>query len=200
MRMSSELNQKPLKPMDIETNTASKIENIMETMSIAQYHKDLFNAMKYPLIVYGIIASIYAAYLPGTLIWFSWHPFFMIISFIMITSNAILIKKIGGYDNTKYHSYMMLAVVCFASFAWYVIYSNKEMLGKLHFVSIHGKLGCTVMVSYFCVGLLGAIGLHPDWGVVRTNKLLRSIHKWLGRISTIAAWFCCTLGISTVSF
>lgn len=62
---------------------------------------------KWPLICYGVIALGFMHYSQYTL--FSFHPFFMIVGFICFAGNAILIKKIGGYENTKFHGYLMLA-------------------------------------------------------------------------------------------
>jgi len=182
-----------MKPgVDIENRPS--FDNIMASLSSSTYAITVFNTLKYPIIIYGVFAAIYSAYLPGKLIWFSYHPFFMILSFIAIVSNALLIKKIGGYDNTKLHGYMMTSALFMALFALYVIYSNKILLGKPHFTSIHGKLGVTVIIGYLALGLVGAIALHPDWGVLRTNKTVRAVHKWLGRLFTSAAWFSCVLG------
>ena len=91
-------------------------------------------------------------------------------------------------------SFMMVTALFLALFAFYVIYTNKILLGKPHFKSLHGQLGVTVLMGYLALGLLGATALHPDWGVLRTNKTVRAIHKWLGRLFTSAAWFCCVLG------
>lgn len=88
---------------------------------------------------------------------------------------------------------MTLAVVA-ALFAYYVIYTNKEMAGKPHLTSIHGKLGVAVLLAYFGIGMFGLLALHPDFGMMRTNKQLRTIHKYAGRVSTAAAWVCCVLG------
>lgn len=87
----------------------------------------------------------------------------MLIGFVTLAGNAALIKKIGGYDNTKIHGYLMSAACIMGGFAWYVIYSNKEKFGKKHLTTLHGKLGCTVMCGYVLIGIGGAAGLHPDW-------------------------------------
>lgn len=156
----------------------------MSSIATVNNAKLLYANMKYPLILYGIIFSVYIGYSKNW-IWFSWHPIFMLISYISIVANATLIKKIGGYENTKIHGYLMSTTIVLASFAWYVIYSNKEAFHKPHLTTIHGKLGAIVMISYFTLGLFGAVFLHPDFGLMRTNKLLRTTHKWFGRIGTV---------------
>ena len=50
----------------------------------------------------------------------------------LVGSDAALVKKKGGYTNTKTHGNLMSAAVLLALGGWYVIYSRKEMLGKPH--------------------------------------------------------------------
>jgi hypothetical protein len=130
----------------------------------------------------------------GSWTWFNWHPLMMLVGFVAMAGNAALIKKIGGYENTKMHGYLMSACIAVTSFAWYVIYSNKEMYNKAHLMTIHGKLGAAIMVGYFGVGIFGAVALHPDFGILKTNKSLRLMHKLGGRLLTALAWVCCVLG------
>lgn len=55
----------------------------------------------------------------------------------------------------------MSAAVAAALFGFYVIYSNKEMMKKQHFMTLHGKVGLAVTVSYLMIGIFGAVALHP---------------------------------------
>ena len=68
------------------------------------------------------------------------------------------------------------------------------MLGKQHLTTLHGKLGAAVMVGYIGVGIFGSVALHPDWGILKTNKMLRTVHKFAGRALTWLAWTSCVLG------
>ncbi len=144
--------------------------------------------------MYTILAAGYVASMPGKWIWFSWHPLAMIVSFILLASNAALIKKIGGYNNTKLHGYLMATAIALALFGWYVIYSNKEMSKKQHVTTLHAKLGVGVLLGYIGLGLFGAVALDPAWGVFKTNKTFRAIHKFAGRAMTAGAWVVCVLG------
>ena len=92
----------------------------------------------------------------------------------------------------------MSGATALASFATYVIYTNKIMMKRQHFTTIHGKLGIAVMIGYTLLAIGGAAGLHPDFGVLRTNKSFRTIHKWVGRLLTAAAWTCSVLGFITM--
>jgi hypothetical protein len=161
---------------------------------------NVHNTLKWPLIMYGLLGGLTIGNVFGEWVWFSWHPMCMLLAYVSLAGNAALIKKIGGYENTKTHGYMMSGAIALASLGFYVIYSNKEMFGKPHFMSIHGKLGVTVLALYFAIGAFGAIALHPDFGIMKTNKTLRTVHKFAGRTATATAWFCCVLGKSAAFF
>lgn len=169
-------------------------------MDKTDYNRKLQSYLVWPLLAYGALFGYYAALLPGKLVWFSWHPVVMLTSFVVLAANAALIKKIGGYENTKIHGYLMTAACIFGGFAWYVIYSNKEMSKKSHLTTLHGKLGCGVMCSYILLGIVGGVALHPDFGIpsLKSNKTIRFAHKWGGRVLTAFSWMVCVLGFNTM--
>lgn len=35
-------------------------------------------------------------------------------------------------------------------------------------------------------------------GLIKTNQTFRAVHKWAGRLFTMAAWACCVLGFMTM--
>lgn len=180
--------------LSIEISTSA---NVRHTNSAAELHENTHAAWKWPLVAYALLAAGYMAtigHTPGTWQWFNYHPLCMLIGFVALAGNAILIKKIGGYENTKLHSIIMSVALTFALLGWYVIYTNKEMLGKAHLLTMHGKLGFTVMVSYVLVGLVGGAALHPDFGVAKSNQTVRFCHKWAGKVLTALAWSCSVLG------
>ena len=151
------------------------------------------------LTAFAIIFGVYASYvkLGYTWIWYSWHPISMITSFVALAGNAVLIKKVGGYENTKKHGYLMVLATILAAFGWYVIYSNKNKQGKKHLTSIHGKLGAFVLLANLSLATVGAFALNPDWGFLKSNKSFRKIHKLSGRAITAAAWVSCAFGFAT---
>ena len=50
----------------------------------------------------------------------------MIISFIVLAALSALVKKIGGYDNTKLHGNLMTLALALGGFGFYVIYSVSD--------------------------------------------------------------------------
>lgn len=180
------------KTIDSNNSNNNSINSNSATMSSSA--KTRYNNLLSPLAAYSLLAGVYAAMMPGKWIWFSYHPFVMMLAFVLLAANATLVKKIGGYENTKIHGYSMSAACALAAFGWYVIHTNKDMAGKAHLLTIHGKLGVAVLISYLVLGAFGAIALHPDWGIMKTNKTIRTTHKYAGRVMTAISWFVCVLG------
>jgi uncharacterized membrane protein len=155
-----------------------------------------FNMVIIPLLLYTLVSGLYSAYKPGKWVWFSYHPLSMMVAFVGLASFAILKKKIGGYDNTKLHGYVMFAAAILAVFGFYVIYVNKGE--KPHFVTVHAKLGLAVVLGYLSVSPMISLLLDPAWGIAKTNKDIRYAHKISGRALTALAWMCCYLGFITM--
>mmetsp|Transcript_12481 Transcript_12481/g.18863 ORF Transcript_12481/g.18863 Transcript_12481/m.18863 type:complete len:202 (-) Transcript_12481:77-682(-) len=158
----------------------------------------LRNFLKVGLLVFSIAATLHSTMRKGEWVWFSWHPLSMIMSFVFIAGYSILTKKDGGYVNTKLHGYFMMAAVLLALFGWYVIYSNKEMYGKPHVVTLHAQIGVAVMLGYIGMTIFGLVALWPDGGIFKTNKTVRFLHKWFGRVLTGLSWVCCVYGFNTI--
>lgn len=156
--------------------------------------KNTYEVLKWPVLAYSVLSAGYMLWIKGPSVWFSWHPFSMVIAFILLAINATLIKKLGGAVNTRMHGQLMIASFLIGLFGYYVIYTNKEMKGKPHLTSWHGKLGATVMIGYGLVGLFGGVALHPDWGMFKTNKTFRITHKYVARVLIALAWIDCVLG------
>lgn len=137
------------------------------------------NALKWLLLLFSIVSSTYLVALKGEWVWFSWHPTSMIFAFIFLAGFSILTKKAGGYVNTKIHGITMAVATILGCFGWYVIYTNKELLGKPHLVTLHAKIGVVVLVAYLLIACFSFPSLNPDWGVLKTNKIIRLYHKYL---------------------
>jgi hypothetical protein len=46
--------------------------------------------------------------------------------------------------------------------------------------------------------MAGGAFLHPDFGVDKQNKLIRSVHKYLGRSLLFLAWMATLSGLKTL--
>ncbi|KAJ1448083.1 hypothetical protein M885DRAFT_540403 [Pelagophyceae sp. CCMP2097] len=150
------------------------------------------------LAVWGVAAGLYAAG-PSTWGWFSYHPLSMMTAFVSFGSSAAIVKKRGGYENTKLHGYIMTCSVALAMFGWYVIYSNKQLFNKPHLTSWHSLVGVYALVGYLVLQVVGLLGLHPDFGVLKTNKTVRTVHKLFGRTVIAAGWMACSMGFNKMN-
>ena len=159
-----------------------------------------YHMLKWPLVGGALlIGSLNSPLMSGKdWKWFDYHPIAMAISFIMLSGLATLLKKIGGYENTKTHGVLFSVATALGGFGLYVIYSNKEMLSKPHFATLHGKLGLASYVAYVGLNLVGGAALHPDWGILKTNKSLRTIHKYSGRMALMLSWAAAYTGFSNL--
>lgn len=158
-----------------------------------------FRLLWAPLILYAVLAGLTLGFKHGSWIWFSWHPIAMLVSFVALAGNATLLKKIGGLEKTRQHGNFMFLAVLLSLFGWYVIHTNKDMNGYPHLKTNHGKAGVIVLLGYLGLGIFGAIGLNPDFGILKTNKTVRFVHKWSGRALTCLAWICCVSGFATMN-
>ena len=146
--------------------------------------------LKYPLLLFGIGGAAYYEY-TMSMAWFSHHPAAMLVAFVALSGNAALIKKKGGYDNTKAHGSIMSLAMAIGLLGWYVIYSNKEANGKPHLQSWHSWVGIAALAGWVALAIAGAVALHPDFGIMKTNKNIRLIHKWGGRVANALGWIAC---------
>jgi len=101
---------------------------------------------------------------------------------------AAVTKKLGGYTNTKLHGMIASFGYFLALGGLYAIYHNKNLMERPHFTSTHGKIGITVMASTLGPLLAGAVVLHPDFGIDKTNKTIRFVHKVCSRMLVAIAW------------
>ena len=152
-----------------------------------------YNALFYPILAFSLFLGLWSCPLRKDLSfkgwkWFDYHPISMSIGFVALASLAALKKRIGGKGPTIMHGNMANAGMLTGIAGWYVIYSNKEILGKQHLTSLHGKLGAASLVSFIVLGLVGFLGLHPDFGKIKTNQVVRKIHKFFGRAAILLSW------------
>lgn len=112
---------------------------------------------------------------------------------------AAVTKKLGGYVNTKNHGLIGNLGIMLSLGGLYAIYRNKNMWGKEHFTSTHGKAGLAVIVCSIGAGMAGGIFLHPDFGIDKTNKTIRFVHKTFARCVLASAWMTAFYGFYTMT-
>mmetsp|Transcript_12685 Transcript_12685/g.12509 ORF Transcript_12685/g.12509 Transcript_12685/m.12509 type:complete len:161 (-) Transcript_12685:36-518(-) len=116
---------------------------------------------------------------------------------VPIATSAVLIKKIGGYYNTKTHGFLLFLTLTFVVGGLYVIYTNKEMHQKNHLVSWHSWIGVTaagLLIGEACGGFLA---LDPDCKIRTSPSVeanIRIIHRYCGKITLILAYIACVTG------
>uniref|UniRef100_A0A7S4M4W4 Cytochrome b561 domain-containing protein n=1 Tax=Odontella aurita TaxID=265563 RepID=A0A7S4M4W4_9STRA len=163
--------------------------------------------MRYRLAVafcslFSLGGGYFAALQPSGAGWrdpFSYHPLLMMIGFVGLMGSAAVTKKLGGYTNTKNHGIMSFLGLLCAFGGLYAIYQNKEKFGKPHLNSGHSVVGLLALTGATSVGLAGAVFLHPDFGSDKQNKTIRFVHHWTGKITLIAAFFSCMLGLNQLT-
>ncbi|KAF4688723.1 hypothetical protein FOZ60_002459 [Perkinsus olseni] len=154
-----------------------------------------FQAMIGPLLVFTVAAVLMLK--PSPVDWFYWHPFLMLIGTVPVATSAVLIKKIGGYYNTKTHGFLLFLTLTLFVGGLYVIYTNKEMHHKSHLVSWHSWIGVTaagLLVGEACGGFFA---LDPDCKI-RTSPTveayIRTFHKYGGKVTLMLAYLACITG------
>ncbi|KAL3916591.1 MAG: hypothetical protein SGILL_005107 [Bacillariaceae sp.] len=112
---------------------------------------------------------------------------------------AAVTKKMGGYTNTKLHGILASLGFFLALGGLYAIYHNKNLYERPHFTSLHGKAGLALLVSAAPAMMAGGIFLHPDFGIDKTNKDIRKIHKLFSRIIIASAWCTAFYGMFSMT-
>ena len=183
--------------MTQEEKTYNTNNNSMPPPAITQSKHQIISIA---FFAYAILIGRYIATQPkGEWSFFSWHPFLMICGFMGAMGIAAVTKKLGGYANTKYHGYLSMTGFVLACGGMYIIYRNKEIHGRPHFTSTHAWMGIVTMICSFLPAVAGAAFLHPDWGMDKTNKTYRFVHKWFSRTAIVSAYVTGYWGLTKMS-
>eukprot|EP01080_Neovahlkampfia_damariscottae_P007800 gene7800-12274_t len=121
--------------------------------------------------------------------WFFLHPLAMVFSFVIYMGNAVNIQR--NARNTKLHYTMQLLALGCTIFGFYVIYTQKIMIGKTHFATLHGKIGLLIMVlqCFMNINALIALNLKLPFGAP---------HKIFGRVVFAIGLIEMFLGLNTM--
>eukprot|EP00804_Cyclotella_cryptica_P016493 CCRYP_004710-RB/>CCRYP_004710-RB protein AED:0.15 eAED:0.15 QI:67/0.5/0.66/1/1/1/3/270/196 len=152
------------------------------------------------LIAHSIIGGYWAGTRPSGAGWrfFSWHPLLMMLGMVGMMGTAALTKKRMGYTNTKLHGIMAWAGMMLSAGGFYVIYANKNQMGKDHFTTLHSWAGLSVLVGCTMAGIAGGVFLHPDFGIDKQNGTIRTAHKYMSRVLLLVAWVATLSGLKTL--
>jgi len=155
----------------------------------------------FPLTIFALSAGYMAATQPSGAGWrfFSYHPMLMTLGWILCMGNASLVKKLGGYSNTKTHGILAFVGSTLSWLGFYVIYKNKDQMGKPHFATYHAIGGMVCLVGSSMIGAVGSVFLHPDFGIDKTNKTIRFAHKTSARVLLFMAWLVAFSGLATLT-
>mmetsp|Transcript_9959 Transcript_9959/g.17450 ORF Transcript_9959/g.17450 Transcript_9959/m.17450 type:complete len:198 (+) Transcript_9959:65-658(+) len=167
-------------------------------MTIREKNVSIYQSLKWPSVVLTTCASAYLGLKSGSWIWFSWHPVSMLLGAVALPLNAVLIKKIGGLENTRMHGKLLTLASLSMFFGTYVIWSNKELYNKPHFMTYHSWTGLAALGGMLGLLIGGTFLLHPDYGLLKTSSILRKTHKYSGRAIMALAWGTCVSGFYTM--
>ncbi|KAG7368658.1 cytochrome b561 [Nitzschia inconspicua] len=151
--------------------------------------------------VYAVGVGYFAATRPNGK-WrspFSWHPFLMTVGMVGCMGIGSVTKKLGGYTNTKLHGMLASGGFLLALGGFYAIYRNKNLWEKPHFTTVHGKAGLALLIATVGPMLFGVVFLHPDWGLDKTNKDYRKLHKMFSRICMGCSWCTALYGMYSMT-
>jgi len=132
--------------------------------------------------------------------WFSYHPLLMLLAHLALASAGIAAKRERkGRVNTMMHARAMLLATALSLGGWYVIYRQKQMLGKPHNTSYHSTAGLASIGAFCALSVSGVAGLHPDVGLLRTSGLVRSVHRLGGRAAASVSFAALASGTATIA-
>lgn len=150
------------------------------------------------LVILAVVTTWHASALDSAWTWFDNHLACMLIGWIAIVGNSVLVKKEGGYANTKTHQNLMALAAGVIIAGFYVIYSNKEAFGKPHFTTLHGQTGVVLVGLVVLISLAALLFLNPDSGFLRENRIVRAAHKYGGKTVILVAWYTCYQGLEKI--
>eukprot|EP00271_Cylindrocystis_brebissonii_P015737 TRINITY_DN38727_c0_g1_i1.p1 TRINITY_DN38727_c0_g1~~TRINITY_DN38727_c0_g1_i1.p1 ORF type:complete len:317 (-),score=36.56 TRINITY_DN38727_c0_g1_i1:283-1233(-) len=133
---------------------------------------------------------------------FGYHPPLLAAGFLFFMGEGIMVA-IGAKGKSrqillKLHA-LLQALAAGAIFAgMYAIYTNKTLNNKLHFTSLHGRVGLATLI---CAALVSLNGIPTMYGVPSALKSLRpninKAHKLVGATAFLSAGVTIVLGLQT---
>ncbi|GLI61584.1 hypothetical protein VaNZ11_004000 [Volvox africanus] len=129
---------------------------------------------------------------------FAWHPAFMSIGYVVFMTEgliaAIHFRQIDGHERVKAiwsHALLQLRAVICIVIGFGVIYRNKILLGKPHFVSLHAKFGLATLILSILMPLWGLVSFRRMGIIQRFPEVwqprIKAAHRQLGFITWLLA-------------
>ena len=130
---------------------------------------------------------------------FSLHPILMTAAYAALPSLALAKKKIPGRPNTILHILLMCTALLSALVAHFAIFEHKTKLGKPHNKTWHSWCGLASTLAFAVMCAASLPLLHPDFGVQKTSKRLRTMHRFGGRLVLSLCHLTMVTGVATLS-
>ncbi|PRW55908.1 cytochrome b561 domain-containing 2 [Chlorella sorokiniana] len=137
------------------------------------------------------LAMLPAAY-EGQL--FAWHPLFLVLGFLGFMTEGIMaavrfrpnegLSRVQAITN---HAIIQSAATACIAMGLYAIYHNKNLKGKQHFTSLHGKVGLCTFLLALAAPLLGAASFRRLGIIQRFPEPWQPRIKWLHRLISVYA-------------
>ena len=80
----------------------------------------------------------------------------------------------------------------------YLRYLSRERNARRGTVR-RGQVGMVAIVGFVGLDVVGMLALHPDFGVLRTNKTVRTAHKYGGRVVMATGYAACVMGFNKMN-
>lgn len=126
---------------------------------------------------------------------FAWHPLLMVLGYLGFMTEGILAAyKFRNLDGTprvlaiQNHGWIQLASSTCVGLGLYIIYRNKAINGKLHFSSLHGKVGAIVLILTAAAPVLGISSFKKLGLITKFPERWQPQIKWLHRALSIFTW------------
>ncbi|KAL4443035.1 hypothetical protein ABPG77_008526 [Micractinium sp. CCAP 211/92] len=126
---------------------------------------------------------------------FAWHPLMFTLGFIGFMTEGIMAAvrfrpnegstRVAAITN---HALIQCAATACCCLGFYAIFHNKNLKGKQHFTSLHGKVGLLTFCLALASPLLGALSFRRLGLVQRFPDGWQPRLKWLHRLISVYAY------------
>lgn len=126
---------------------------------------------------------------------FAWHPLMFTLGFVGFMTEGIMTAvrfrpnegttRVAAITN---HALIQCASTACCCLGFYAIFHNKNLKGKQHFTSLHGKVGLVTFLLSLASPLLGALSFRRLGLVQRLPEGWQPQMKWLHRLISAYAY------------